>query len=125
MSDWKIHYVQKPLGIAAHGVLEVVNSAGQIVMSFEGLAADGNGNFKAIGDSPSDKIQFRQTDGISANHDTTFAPQVLFSGTEAEVQSRIDAGNTTLAPAEWKSGEQVRLIEKITLAPQDIQQPAN
>jgi hypothetical protein len=41
------------------------------------------------------------------------------------VAVRIDAGKYKLAPAEWKTGEQVRLIERVTLTPQDIKQPAN
>ena len=42
----------------------------------------------------------------------------LFAKCSPEVAARIDAGERKLAPAEWRSGELSRLVERVELAPE-------
>ena len=39
----------------------------------------------------------------------------FYAKVSPEVAARIDAGNYRLAPAEWRSGEHTRLIERVAL----------
>src|SRR5436190_2319642 len=98
MGDWSIVYVQKPLGVAVHGIIEVLDDAGQVVFSMEGLAKEADGKRKPIGTSAGDTIEFVHGLGVSPNSDkTTFAPQQVFSGSRQDVVRLVEraraAGN--------------------------------
>lgn len=83
MGDWSIVYVQKPLGVAVHGIIEVRDDTGKVVYSMEGLAVGADGRQKPIGTQETDRIRFFFENGTSANADySTFAPQEVEAGSQ-------------------------------------------
>ncbi|MDQ0392194.1 hypothetical protein [Labrys monachus] len=90
MSDWKIVYSERPLGVAVHGVISILDEYDQVVESFEGLATDANGHVKPIGSQKlGDTIQGHFYPGRSANAESQ--PKIVYVGSKPAIVSAMIA----------------------------------
>ena len=78
------------LGVAVHGVIEIVDNNNNVVRSVEGLAYNGDPNGSSIGaEFLGYMLEGFSYNGASQNALST--PVIVFSGTEQQVDARLEA----------------------------------